>query len=129
MKPVSAVDPSITPAVEVAASRHVGRGARAIAEALAQASGKTTEEILGMRAPGHGFGRIARQLGLNLGAIRSGRHTPTPPAPDAITGAVTTERPAAIGSDASGPRDGEPAAMSTPTGASGPTPPIVDELI
>ena len=52
-----------------------------MADALAVASGKTTEEILSLRDHGHGFGRIARDLGLNLGAVRSGCHTPHSDAP------------------------------------------------
>jgi hypothetical protein len=79
MKVARTAETSSTEASTTSASSHTGRGARAIAEALAQASGKTTEEILGMRSSGHGFGRIARDLGLKVGTIRSGRFVPPPP--------------------------------------------------
>ena len=101
MKVVRNVDTASTEASTPSASSRTGRGARAIAEALAQASGKTTEEILGLRTSGHGFGRIARDLGLKVGTIRSGRFVPpppvTPPTDDASTGGEPVVDPAPTG--------------------------------
>jgi hypothetical protein len=81
MKPVSGTDSANPTAIQTTTPKHVGRGAQAIADALAAASGKTSEEILSLRDHGHGFGRIARDLGLDLGAVRSGRHIPPTAAP------------------------------------------------
>ena len=84
MKPIHGVEstgPAVSPA---AAPEHLGRGARAIAEALGRASGKSTDEILSMRDHGHGFGRIARDLGLDFAVVRGGRAAPTAPAPSTV---------------------------------------------
>jgi hypothetical protein len=90
MKPVSGTDSANPAAIQPTTPKHVGRGAQTIADALAAASGKTTEEILSLRDHGHGFGRIARDLGLDLGAVRSGRSRTAAPAPAAEPAPVDT---------------------------------------
>jgi hypothetical protein len=142
MKPVSLSAPTAAPTPPAPPAR-LGKGAQEIAEALAQASGKSVDEILALRQHGRGFGRIARDLGLSLGEIRSGRYTaPAPPAPtepapvgDApadppvsepiVSGGAPLEEPeGGVTGDGAVPDAGLP-----PAGTGGDAPSIVDQFV
>src|SRR5262245_16462738 len=75
---------------EPTSSKHLGRGAEAIATALAQMSGKSPDEILALRAHGHGFGRIARDLGIDMRAAHARRAATTPDATPAAPAAAAS---------------------------------------
>lgn len=52
----------------------LGQGEMEIAEDLAKQSGKSVDEILAMRKAGKGWGQIAQDLGVKLGAaVRDGK--------------------------------------------------------
>ncbi|MEY2527707.1 MAG: hypothetical protein QOE73_2478 [Verrucomicrobiota bacterium] len=52
----------------------LGYGGLFIANSLASATGKTFDEIVALKASGHGWGWIARQNNVKLGPIISGAH-------------------------------------------------------